>query len=517
MMNQHESIPDLMQEDTFEVVMRGYNRRQVHDYMIRTRNQVRDLEERLARAIDQAEQGRIELAEARRRMVEAPQSYDDLSPRLAQILRLGEEEAAAKREDAVAEAASVRDAAKSEADRLLTSSRETADKILTSAQAEAERRVNEATQAAERMLAQAGSDAEEQLAAARTEAEDLLRDSRAESERLVTAAQSESEQIMQAANAQAEQLVTGARNDSESMLTSAQQRTAALDEQTGRRVEYLTNTHTEVVRRLTEISSVLGDLMRTESAAGPLVPDAVAAPVSPQEDVRVIVDEEVVMEYTPVVVGSYSTHPQNQLAGVALGPPPPPPGGAGGGGAPPRLGPPHSRAGGESRGAARLGKGCAARRCRRSTERKPPPPIGSEASASVAPPVGGPVPGPPRRWTRHRAALVRRPWGAPRPASWRCGAGPRVLPTGPPLLVPEPAAQAVRVVRVDGHRTSGIALRRAERMVSRGPPAARVAPPDGPLGILPGDLGKMPIKGHRCSPFPAPGEGSISFDDAVLL
>ncbi|MGN9843029.1 hypothetical protein ACTMTI_33390 [Nonomuraea sp. H19] len=291
MMNQHESIPDLMQEDTFEVVMRGYNRRQVHDYMIRTRNQIRDLEERLARAIEQAEQGRIELAEARRRMVEAPQSYDDLSPRLAQILKLGEEEAAAKRSDAEAEAASVRDAAKSEADRLLTSSRETADKILTSAQAEAERRVNEATQAAERMLAQAGADAEEQLGAARAEAEESVREASAEAERLVSAAQSESEQLLQSANAQAEQLLTGARNEAESMLAVAQQRTATLDEQAGRRVEYLTNTHTEVVRRLNEISSVLGDLMHSESAAGPLVPEAALTP-SPQEDVRVIVERD---------------------------------------------------------------------------------------------------------------------------------------------------------------------------------------------------------------------------------
>ncbi|MEV0235172.1 hypothetical protein [Nonomuraea sp. NPDC050786] len=292
MMNQHESIPDLMQEDTFEVVMRGYNRRQVHDYMIRTRNQIRDLEERLARAIDQAEQGRIELAEARRRMVETPQNYEDLSPRLAQILRLGEEEAAAKREDAEAEAASVRDAAKSEADRLLTTSRETADKILTSAQAEAERRVNEATQAAEGMLAQAGTDAEEQLAAARTEAEDLLRESRAEAERLITAAQAEAEQLVQSANAQADKLVSEARDESEAMLTSARQRTATLDEQAGRRVEYLTNTHTEVVRRLTEIGSVLGDLMRKESTAGALIPESATPPASPQDDVRVIVEPE---------------------------------------------------------------------------------------------------------------------------------------------------------------------------------------------------------------------------------
>ncbi|TDD49139.1 hypothetical protein E1286_14215 [Nonomuraea terrae] len=325
MTNQHESFPDLMQEDTFEVVMRGYNRRQVHDYIIRTRNQIRDLEERLARALDQAEQGRIELAEARRRMVETPQSYEDLSPRLAQILRLGEEEAQAKREDAEAEAAALREAAKTEADRLLTSSRETADKILTSAQAEAERRVGEATQAAERMLAQAGADAEEQRGAARAEAEEVQRESRAEAEHLLSSSQAEAEhvlssarteaeQLLQSANAQAEQLVTGAhaeaeqlvtgaRAEAEQMLAAAQQRTAVLDEQAGRRVEYLSNTHTEVVRRLTEISSVLGDLMHAESAAGPLVPETAALPVAQpaqpaqaQEDVRVIVEEDEVEE-----------------------------------------------------------------------------------------------------------------------------------------------------------------------------------------------------------------------------
>ncbi|MEV4806429.1 hypothetical protein AB0K18_41085 [Nonomuraea sp. NPDC049421] len=298
MMNQHENFPDLMQEDTFEVVMRGYNRRQVHDYMMRTRNQIRDLEERLARAIEQAEQGRIELAEARRRMVETPQSYEDLSPRLAQILRLGEEEAQAKREDAEAEATRVREEAKTEADRLVTTSRETADKILTSAQAEAERRVSEATQAAERMLAQAGSDAEEQLTAARTESEETLTGARAEAERLVTTAREESEQLLASAQAQAEQIVSGARAEADALLTAAQQRAASIDEQAGRRVDYLSNTHTEVVRRLTEISSVLGDLMQAESNAGPLVPEAqppagaptvaptaapTAAPTPPQE------------------------------------------------------------------------------------------------------------------------------------------------------------------------------------------------------------------------------------------
>ncbi|MFI6787539.1 hypothetical protein ACIBG4_09425 [Nonomuraea sp. NPDC050383] len=271
MTNQHESIPDLMQEDTFEVVMRGYNRRQVHDYMTRTRNQIRDLEERLARAIEQAEQGRVELAEARRRMVEAPQSYEDLSPRLAQILKLGEEEAAAKRADAEAESTQLREQAAEEAERLVSSARATADEILTSAQAEAERRVTDATAAAEGMLAQAGSDAEEQLTTARTEADETLRSARAEAERLVTGAEQEAARLLESASAEADRTLAAARGEAESTLADANRRVAALDEHAGRRVEYLTNTHSEVVRRLSEIGSVLGDLMRTESAAGALV------------------------------------------------------------------------------------------------------------------------------------------------------------------------------------------------------------------------------------------------------
>lgn len=313
MTNRHESIPDLMQDDTFEVVMRGYNRRQVHDYMIRTRNQVRDLEERLARAIDQAEQGRIELAEARRQIAEVPQNFNP-STRLEQILKLGQEEALAMREEAEAETSALRESARSESERLMASARETADKILTSAQAEAERRVSEATQAAESMLAQAGSDAEEARNAARMEAETRVREAHAEAERLVSAATSEAERLVSTATSEAERMVaqaraeseqtlagardeaertvTSAREEAESALAAAQQRVASLDEHAGRRVEYLTNTHSEVVRRLNEVSTVLSDLMRDESAAGALMPADLSQALTPapQDDVRVIVE-----------------------------------------------------------------------------------------------------------------------------------------------------------------------------------------------------------------------------------
>ncbi|MGI5267845.1 hypothetical protein ACQEUU_01685 [Nonomuraea sp. CA-218870] len=306
----HDSIPDLMQEDIFDITMRGYNRRQVHDYMAKTRNQIRDLEERLARAIDQAEQSRIELVDARRQIAEVPQNFNP-STRLEQILKLGQEEAASLREEAEAESTALRESAKTESDRLLTSARETADKMLTSAQEEAERRVGEATEAAERMLEQAGADAEEARTSARAEADAMLQQARAESEHLVTVAREEAERLVSTATAESEQTLAGARAEAErtvaaahaeaeAALAAAQQRVASLDEHAGRRVEYLSNTHNEVVRRLNEVNSVLSDLMRKEAGAGPLVPEAIAPPAAQpqlpsgqdQDDVRVIVEEE---------------------------------------------------------------------------------------------------------------------------------------------------------------------------------------------------------------------------------
>ncbi|MGS2644953.1 hypothetical protein [Streptosporangium sp. LJ11] len=289
MTNQHDSFPDLMHEDSFEVALRGYSRRQVHEYMDRHRHQIRDLEERLARAIDQAEQGRIELAEARRRLSDAPQDYDELGQRLSQILKLGEEEATSKKQVAEAEAIKLRDDAAAEAERLINSARGRAEGILNAAQQEAERRVAEATAAAEQMLAQAGNDAEETLNAARTESEETLRGARTEADRMVTSARNEAERTVQearaeadatlsAAGAEAEATVRAANTDAHSTLSTAQQRAAALDETTGRRVVYLTDTHHEVMRRLHEMSSVLGDLLHREAAAGALIDEGSVLP-----------------------------------------------------------------------------------------------------------------------------------------------------------------------------------------------------------------------------------------------
>ena len=302
MTNQHESFPDLMHEDSFEVVMRGYSRRQVHDYMVRNRNQIRDLEERLARAIDQAEQGRVELSEARRRLSDAPQTTTSSGSGSARYSKLGEEEAASKSEVADTEATKLREDAAMEAERLVTSARERAEGILNAAQQEAERRVAEATAAAEQMfsqatmaseqmLSQAGGDAEETLNAARTESEETLRSARTEADRMVTVGQDEAERLgpRRTLRGRGHAERRQGRGGGDRGLRQRRgplhpERRPAARRRPGRDhgphgSPILTDTHQEVMRRLHEMGAVLGDLIHREGSAGELVDEASVLPV----------------------------------------------------------------------------------------------------------------------------------------------------------------------------------------------------------------------------------------------
>src|SRR5262245_50223792 len=73
----HEShiVPNLLRDDSFEIVMRGYSRRQVDEYIARCRSQIRDLEDRLTRALNDVERTEREIAQARERRP----TGDDLS------------------------------------------------------------------------------------------------------------------------------------------------------------------------------------------------------------------------------------------------------------------------------------------------------------------------------------------------------------------------------------------------------------------------------------------------------
>jgi len=256
-------MPDMGQEDAFEVQMRGYSRRQVDEFVARARSQIRDLEERLSRSLDETERVRLELSAARQDLSNKP-AHEEISERVGQILKLADDEAKAQRVRAQDEINKQRDDAKKEIERHRTETREQTERMLTAAQEQAENAI----------------------AAARSEAEKLRNSARIESERAVGEATKEAEATLTSAKTQAKQ-----------MLDEATMRATAIHDGAERRLNLLTSRHTETMRRLTEIRDVVTNLVASETARGSLeeevtksVASAVAAggtPGAPAQAARV--------------------------------------------------------------------------------------------------------------------------------------------------------------------------------------------------------------------------------------
>ncbi len=86
-------LPNLAHEDAFEMQMRGYSRRQVDEFIARCRSQIRDLEQRLARALDEREEMQRDLSTARQQALGAKPAHEEVSERISQILKLADDEA----------------------------------------------------------------------------------------------------------------------------------------------------------------------------------------------------------------------------------------------------------------------------------------------------------------------------------------------------------------------------------------------------------------------------------------
>ena len=129
--------------------MRGYSRRQVDEFVARSRSQVRDLEERLSRSLDEIERLRLELSAARQGLSGKP-AHEEISERVGQILKLADDEAKAQRNRAQEEIDKLREDAKKEADRIRTEAREQTERMLTAAQEQAENAIATARAEAEK-------------------------------------------------------------------------------------------------------------------------------------------------------------------------------------------------------------------------------------------------------------------------------------------------------------------------------------------------------------------------------
>lgn len=220
-MNDHtEMLPAPLQEESFDVVMRGYSRGQVDDFVKRTKRQVEELETRLARAEREAEDARrdrdrasSEAAAANSRLESHEPSYEELGERLTQILRLAQEEAEEKRSTATVEADETR--------------------------AEAEAAVQRIHQEVEEKRSNAEAEAEQIRAQAHEEAERTRRE----------------------ADESAEQVRTAADEKAERLVQEAQEHTSELEESARERVEQLEQQHTQLVGQLSSVRDSLQTLL----------------------------------------------------------------------------------------------------------------------------------------------------------------------------------------------------------------------------------------------------------------
>jgi cell division septum initiation protein DivIVA len=237
-------LPNLSHEDAFEVQMRGYSRRQVDEFIARCRSQIRDLEQRLAHALDDGEELRRDLATARQQALGAKPAHEEVSERIAQILKLADDEARSQKSKAHEDIARQRNDAQSEAEKIRTEAREQAERMLTAAQEQAERAITSARAEAEKTVTGARNEAEKTLTSARNEAERTTTDARKKSESALASAKSQAKKALDEATARATAIHDGAE----------------------RRLNLLSTRHAETIKRLTDILDGVSGLVAAETA-----------------------------------------------------------------------------------------------------------------------------------------------------------------------------------------------------------------------------------------------------------
>jgi cell division septum initiation protein DivIVA len=232
-MNENSDLlPNLLHED-FEMQMRGYSRRQVDDFVARRNAEIRELEQRLARALDESEQLRMELSTVRQQALAGRPAHEEVSERIAQILKLADDEAKAQRNKANDDIAKLRIDAQQESERVRTDAREQADRMLTAAQEQAER---------------------------------TIAASRAEADKTRTAARSEADRLTGETRKKADAAVANAKAQAKKLLDEATARATAIHDGAERRLNLLSTRHTETVRRLEDILEGVQGLVAAEAA-----------------------------------------------------------------------------------------------------------------------------------------------------------------------------------------------------------------------------------------------------------
>jgi cell division septum initiation protein DivIVA len=232
-MNENSDLlPNLLHEE-FEMQMRGYSRRQVDDFVARRNNEIRELEQRLARTLDDSEHLRRELSTVRQQALSGRPAHEEVSERISQILKLADDEAHAQKNKADDDIAKQRADAQQESERVRTDASEQAQRMLTAAQEQAERTISAAR-----------SDADQTRTGARTEADRLTSETRKKADAALAQAKAQAKKVLDEATARATAIHDGAE----------------------RRLNLLSTRHAETVRRLSDILDGVQGLVSAEAA-----------------------------------------------------------------------------------------------------------------------------------------------------------------------------------------------------------------------------------------------------------
>ena len=279
-MNENSDLlPNLLHEE-FEMQMRGYSRRQVDDFVARRNNEIRELEQRLSRTLDESEHLRRELSTVRQQSLAGRPAHEEVSERISQILKLADDEAHAQKSKSDEEIAKQRAESQQESERVRTDAREQAERMLTAAQEQAERTISASR-----------AEADKTRTAARTEADRLTSDTRKKADTALTQAKAQAKQALDEATARATAIHDGAE----------------------RRLTLLSTRHAETVRRLTDILDGVRGLVAGE-----------AARMSLEEEVNQSVSRAVTQaEDDATDTGHRDSAPEGELDLALLAPPAP--------------------------------------------------------------------------------------------------------------------------------------------------------------------------------------------------
>jgi cell division septum initiation protein DivIVA len=171
-------------DSLFETTMRGYNKRQVDEYIGWMRAELSSAQDDARTAREKADEQSRDLQRANEDLVAArsessmanrPQ-HEEVSERLAQILRLADEEADQKRARASEEAGSTLDAAREQSAKVLEAARSAAEGIISAARERAEKEAAAAKAEAEALLANAASSSQATIEDAEVRAGSVLAD-----------------------------------------------------------------------------------------------------------------------------------------------------------------------------------------------------------------------------------------------------------------------------------------------------------------------------------------------------